>query len=870
MSLEATVLMAVFNGGRFLPEAIKSILGQTFRDFEFIIVDDGSTDGSGDVIDDYARRDSRIRAVHQQNKGHGAALNVGLALALGRIIVCMDADDVAHPERIARQVTFLDDHPRVAAVGTCIRGIDADGRPLGNGEYRTLPDDVRKTLLDGNSPMAHPSVAMRRDAVLAVGGYHPAFRYAEDFDLWQRLSEHYDLANLPDILLDYRWHDKNTTKVHRFSQSLSAYLARFAGDARRRGLRDPTETLDTLSIADLDRFDQPSGDRKLLLFNLSETALANYEDSRDPALLTAAEQGLARLAASPCPRVRSIATRIARRRLRRGELGNAAKAAWQGLQATRTYQKLSTARALPALVGIRRIGPSFVQFSDVLRRTAAPPPTPCVDHGSICDTPERRHELLRLLIAARGTDDQIDTTRLAKVAECLGDQEISQALLTDAEHHGVTPFLLPVMKEFALRWPKRIAPVVLLGFQLSARHHSRVAELREASIDALIAAFASAGLPLILLKGVALAHVIYRSPAERPMLDIDVLIDDRFTHEAIALCQSLGWVFDTYSSDFAGRHHHLPPARKRVGNTTLMLEIHTDALSSNQPQRLRLCDMTEPQMPVIRGARPAGFAFGPVDMLKHLTAHAFEPARNVRLIHLLDIWRAHACYREEIDAQTFRVNLRLATALRMTASVFLGAYDPAPLPALAAFPKAGQGMVPLRDIKNLGIIAGARELAAPPDWWLHGFYGVPPEASLLRCRVLDHPMTVIRWLFKRALSSYGLYRRLPAPNASNDGDTVEHAKNTQIEIDDRRPLRSETVEVEEIGEDLLLFDPERSVASQLNATAAAIWRLSDGTNTTAEICDALAAHFSVPIGSVTGDVIAVLNEMQELGHVRIA
>ena len=180
-----SVLMAVHNAGRFLDAAVESILRQTHCDFEMVIIDDGSSDGSGARLDAFAVRDPRVRVTHQENRGPGATLQRCLELAQGAIVVMIDHDDAARPERIARQLAFLEANPRIAAVGTAIGYIDGESRPTGEVRYAETPGEIVNALHAGQSPMAHPSVAMRRETALAVGGYRAAFRYAEDFDLWQ-------------------------------------------------------------------------------------------------------------------------------------------------------------------------------------------------------------------------------------------------------------------------------------------------------------------------------------------------------------------------------------------------------------------------------------------------------------------------------------------------------------------------------------------------------------------------------------------------------------------------------------------------------------------------------------------------------------
>jgi len=229
-----SVLMPVYNADRYLREAIESILGQTYRDFEFIIVDDGSTDGSLRIIEDYASRHPRIRVLSRPNTGIVGALNDGLAICGGEYIARMDADDVARPERIDRQVAFLQENRDVLAVGSHASMIDADGDPLGVLHTPLGHEEIDRQMLTGVGALAHPTVVMRRDSVVALGGYREGFCAAEDLDFFLRLSECGRLANLPDCLLTYRVLPNGISQSRSRQQAESSARAVEAA-ARRRG-----------------------------------------------------------------------------------------------------------------------------------------------------------------------------------------------------------------------------------------------------------------------------------------------------------------------------------------------------------------------------------------------------------------------------------------------------------------------------------------------------------------------------------------------------------------------------------------------------------------------------------------------------------
>jgi glycosyltransferase involved in cell wall biosynthesis len=200
-----SVLLPVYNGARFLRPALESILGQSFTDFELLVLDDGSTDDSVRIAEGY--RDPRIRILSAaSNQGLPRALNRGLAAASGEFVARQDADDLSHPDRFARQLEFLRANPTVALVGAQAEVIDETGAAAGRRLAYPCDDAaIRRRLLLRN-PFAHTTVMFRRTAVLAVGGYDESFRYCQDFALWNRLATRHRVANLHEVLAGYRIH----------------------------------------------------------------------------------------------------------------------------------------------------------------------------------------------------------------------------------------------------------------------------------------------------------------------------------------------------------------------------------------------------------------------------------------------------------------------------------------------------------------------------------------------------------------------------------------------------------------------------------------------------------------------------------------
>jgi glycosyltransferase involved in cell wall biosynthesis len=234
--------MPVFNCESWLPQALESIGIQSFPDFELIVVDDGSTDRSCRVVEDAARSDSRIRLVHQARLGISAALNRAVALARGLVIARMDGDDVAAPDRLQMQMDFLGSHPDIAAAGSWARVIGHRNEVIGDLQPETLPSRLRE-ILPKQNPFVHSSMMIRGDVLRSLGGYRPALDGAEDYDLWLRISERAELANLPEFLLSYRSVRLPTNEAAVRKQLLAARLARLSAKARRDRQSDFVDAL---------------------------------------------------------------------------------------------------------------------------------------------------------------------------------------------------------------------------------------------------------------------------------------------------------------------------------------------------------------------------------------------------------------------------------------------------------------------------------------------------------------------------------------------------------------------------------------------------------------------------------------------------
>jgi hypothetical protein len=219
----------------------------------------------------------------------------------------------------------------------------------------------------------------------------------------------------------------------------------------------------------------------------------------------------------------------------------------------------------------------------------------------------------------------------------------------------------------------------------------------------------------------ALAHLIYPAPELRPMVDIDILIDPAKTETAMRVAGDLGYIFaPRHASKYARRMHHVPPAMTTQSGFRIFLAIHNDAMSPNHPHRLSFSTLASKPQPFRRGAGPDGLALGHTDMLRHLARHTFEPARQIRLIHLYDLWRYQTIFRDEIDWREIKARFPyVIVVLRLVSHVFPSAQSAtAPLRTEPAPAGVGFGMMPLAEIAaaNMSPLAKMSALFGPPAW----------------------------------------------------------------------------------------------------------------------------------------------------------
>ena len=229
--------MPVRNGGRYLELAVASIIAQTMREWELIAIDDGSTDATMSILQRFAAADGRITVLSGEGTGIVAALNQGIAASRSELIARMDADDIAMPERLARQIELMAARPDLLASGSTAIRIDTFGKVTGLFSVPTDAFAISHEMMR-RSPFIHPTMIIRRGALMAAGGYRPGCAYAEDYDLWLRMEEAGLLANLAEPTLWFRVHKEQTSQTKRLAQRAAAALARQAAIRRRSGMSE--------------------------------------------------------------------------------------------------------------------------------------------------------------------------------------------------------------------------------------------------------------------------------------------------------------------------------------------------------------------------------------------------------------------------------------------------------------------------------------------------------------------------------------------------------------------------------------------------------------------------------------------------------
>lgn len=342
-----------------------------------------------------------------------------------------------------------------------------------------------------------------------------------------------------------------------------------------------------------------------------------------------------------------------------------------------------------------------------------------------------------------------DPDRLAALAADVRDWN---RFVSAAEEHGIAP--LAHAHLHGLGTLPKSARQALAALAVRHRHANRT---RFAVLADILAAFARRDLPAVVLKGAALAHLLYPDPALRAMRDLDVLVPARRALEAREALRGLGFrITEDPPSRYSAHHHHLPDCSLVRDGLSVSVELHLNALSRDAPESLAFDDLTE-ALRAFPFAGGTAQAFGHTDMLRHLCRHLLEPSGEVRLVNVTDVVEYARRFRDEVNwpqlhaRHPFVTNaIALLHYLTPLPPELHAAVPPPPLPAPEG---AGLTMPPLSTLAHQPWRDRLRGLFSPPDWWLYANYSVPPGQSLLCTRFVHHPLRLARWLARRGFAA---------------------------------------------------------------------------------------------------------------------
>lgn len=239
-----SVVMSTYNDSKYIAQTIESILAQTYRDFEFIIVNDGSTDNTLEIIQQYAAKDERIKIIDQENGERCRARNAGMQLAQGKWIAASDADDISRPDRLEKQLAMAEAHPEATVIGCYMEMIDREGRVLSHiRQGPTTPEAFAAydRVKQGHITIYNTGAFFRRDLALELGGYDEDYLNVEDSELWDRMSEYGPILIVPEPLVQYRFHPGNSSTRRFFKQKM---LASFITERHRLAAAGTPKTLE--------------------------------------------------------------------------------------------------------------------------------------------------------------------------------------------------------------------------------------------------------------------------------------------------------------------------------------------------------------------------------------------------------------------------------------------------------------------------------------------------------------------------------------------------------------------------------------------------------------------------------------------------
>ena len=361
---------------------------------------------------------------------------------------------------------------------------------------------------------------------------------------------------------------------------------------------------------------------------------------------------------------------------------------------------------------------------------------------------------------------ELDEQRVHQINKLVANRKVWQGLAQRAERHGMAPLLYHHLKQLNVAIPDRTA----LQLKSLVLRHQRATKIRTKELMEVLQTLATNDIPVIVLKGAALAYALYPTPELRPMSDIDILVDEHKCQHAQRLLTSLGYGgANMYRPGAKFDHHHMAIAKKHIDGLTISVEVHRDALSPDAIGSLTIDSLSSlPTAYTIENIQARHF--GHIDMLLHLCRHLTEPADETRLISIVDVYAFAEKYFVEIDWRNIKgQHSFIHNALRC-----LHAVSPLPVklqpvlspPENPATAIAGFGVPTLSSVswnatrprQNLRRIF---LILHPPQWWLHLYYNVEPERkSVLTIRWIEHPLRIIYWLALRvrALVRYHFYR----------------------------------------------------------------------------------------------------------------
>jgi hypothetical protein len=313
--------------------------------------------------------------------------------------------------------------------------------------------------------------------------------------------------------------------------------------------------------------------------------------------------------------------------------------------------------------------------------------------------------------------------------------------------------MAPLVDNYLARHPSGVPAAVGQQLRALALRHAAWHRVRTVALSEMLDAFARQSIESLLLKGAALAWMIYPSPALRPMSDVDILVPRATARPAQETLRRLGYVTSAGRRRFGSNAHHLPAASRTRDGLNVSVEIHLDALSRDAPSSIAFGNLTEsPRTFQLNGS--AASTLGHIDTLRHLTHHLLEPSPDgyIRLIGAIDLLRYAATFFTTIDWT--RLEARHPSVLNtlrclhfvIPLPAVLSAFTP---PSSAPSPgRAGEAIRPFRELLSHGRRGwtALNELFDPPEWWMHAYYNVPPDQPLTHVRLLRHPWQVARWL----------------------------------------------------------------------------------------------------------------------------